>query len=275
MDLLSCPECGNQPKLSSLEPEYQTMKYFCSVHCSIGDWKPTKELAAADWNRRVREYEEAVERSESMSEQRDLRADLEICEKATPGPWEVKNESEGSGFFDVVCPDGKGIAPTGCRQNALFIAAARTGWPEAIERAIKAEERVLALESSMQMFKDMCENSPTQELDEQYYKEKIAALREENEKLKNELGSVKYIRDKYQGELVAKEILDDEFENGELVKLLAVVEAAEELLEVANLRGDNELPHPADDPKLWTARAQTAWDELAQSLAAAGYGGEE
>lgn len=39
----------------------------------------------------------------------------------------------------------------------------------------------------------------------------------------------------------------------------AIVEAAVEVLEVADLRGDTELPHPANDPKLWTARMQTAW----------------
>lgn len=49
---------------------------------------------------------------------------------------------------------------------------------------------------------------------------------------------------------------------------LKLVEVLEELLEVANLRGDNELPHPADDPKLWTARMQIAWDEAQQALAA-------
>lgn len=58
-------------------------------------------------------------------------------------------------------------------------------------------------------------------------------------------------------------------------RLRAVADAAEELFEVANLRGDNELPHPTDDPKLWTARAQIAWDELQHALTAAGYGGEE
>ena len=39
--------------------------------------------------------------------------------------------------------------------------------------------------------------------------------------------------------------------------------AAEELLEVAELRGDNELLHPANDSKMWTARMQSAWDDLA------------
>ena len=44
-------------------------------------------------------------------------------------------------------------------------------------------------------------------------------------------------------------------------------DAASELLEVANLRGDNDLPHPADDPKLWTGRMQDAWQDLAEALA--------
>lgn len=56
--LLSCPICGKQPKLSSLEPERQSMKYFCGVHIACGDWKSTKELAILDWNRRVKEYED-------------------------------------------------------------------------------------------------------------------------------------------------------------------------------------------------------------------------
>jgi len=45
-------------------------------------------------------------------------------------------------------------------------------------------------------------------------------------------------------------------------------EAAEEVLEVADLRGDTTLPHPEDDPLTWTARMQTAWDELRAALAA-------
>lgn len=60
--LLPCPECGEQPKLSSLEPQYSQMKYFCGVHCSTGDWKETEELAEIDWNRRVKEYEEESQR---------------------------------------------------------------------------------------------------------------------------------------------------------------------------------------------------------------------
>lgn len=46
----------------------------------------------------------------------------------------------------------------------------------------------------------------------------------------------------------------------------SVIDAAEELLKVAELRGDNELPHPANDPKLWTARMQQAWIDLEEAL---------
>lgn len=53
---------------------------------------------------------------------------------------------------------------------------------------------------------------------------------------------------------------------GEYVKEAAarieeLEDALIELVEVANLRGDNELPAPPDDPLLWSARMQTAWDE--------------
>jgi hypothetical protein len=65
MGLLPCPECGEQPKLSSQEPEYQSMKYFCGVHCPCGDWKKTEEFAAEDWNRRVQEYKDVLQRLET------------------------------------------------------------------------------------------------------------------------------------------------------------------------------------------------------------------
>ena len=34
-----------------------------------------------------------------------------------------------------------------------------------------------------------------------------------------------------------------------------------ELIEVAALRGDTDLPHPEDDPLLWNVRMQEAWDD--------------
>jgi len=51
--------------------------------------------------------------------------------------------------------------------------------------------------------------------------------------------------------------------NSELSDLLS---AAIELISVANWRGDDKLPHPADDTKAWSARMQTAWDRLYASV---------
>ena len=45
-----------------------------------------------------------------------------------------------------------------------------------------------------------------------------------------------------------------------------VRDSASELLEVAKLRGDNELPCPPDDPKQWSARMQEAWYNLAIAI---------
>lgn len=46
-------------------------------------------------------------------------------------------------------------------------------------------------------------------------------------------------------------------------------EALEELIEVSDLRGDiDEIPHPCDDPKLWTARLISAWDNARAALEA-------
>ena len=51
--------------------------------------------------------------------------------------------------------------------------------------------------------------------------------------------------------------------------------AATELLEVADLRGDSDLPHPSNDNNFWTARMQTAWDDLRVALAESQEGKEE
>lgn len=75
---------------------------------------------------------------------RDLTADLELCAKATPEPW----VEDGAGsVYSADDKDGGDICEMcPCRSldvtnaNAVFIAEAREGWPEAIRRAIKAEE---------------------------------------------------------------------------------------------------------------------------------------
>jgi hypothetical protein len=77
---------------------------------------------------------------------RDLKADLALCEKATPGPWTccTNRHPTTSGFsFGWI----EGPIENWCwtdewrssRNDAKFVAAAREGWPEAIGRAIRAE----------------------------------------------------------------------------------------------------------------------------------------
>jgi len=89
-------------------------------------------------------------------EKRDLGNDLEICEAATPGPWEIKRENIGGSLVVV------SIGPSVLEAEALaddsevniktwldatnddihFFVEAREGWPHAIKRALEAEEKV-------------------------------------------------------------------------------------------------------------------------------------
>ena len=84
-----------------------------------------------------------------MSEQRDLRADLELCQKATPGPWKPFRDTFEPAIYTKLEDGCRGVCVARLeglhgerqRNDANFIAAAREGWPEAIERAIKAESK--------------------------------------------------------------------------------------------------------------------------------------
>lgn len=91
---------------------------------------------------------------------RDLQADLEICNKATPGPWEATSESDEDvrvcqieneecvcclalmGDYNWETEEWKEGSIKQWNKDAEFIAASREGWPHAIERAIKAEAEV-------------------------------------------------------------------------------------------------------------------------------------
>ena len=77
---------------------------------------------------------------------RDLRTDMEICNAATPEPWEltVKGNSVKSYAINGIC---HGMKIHG--KDAYFIAEARQGWPEAIRRAMDAEARANALEDAL------------------------------------------------------------------------------------------------------------------------------
>ena len=95
---------------------------------------------------------------------RDLKADLELCNKATPGPWEICLGSGVSFCTAVMTADGRymicyclpdwfldeGVAPENHVPNLQFIAEAREGWPHAIERARRAEAEVERLRGELE-----------------------------------------------------------------------------------------------------------------------------
>ena len=65
---------------------------------------------------------------------RNLQADLELCERATQGPWKFfENSSIITNETDVW------ICEVLCNNDKQFIAEAREGWPHAIRRALEAE----------------------------------------------------------------------------------------------------------------------------------------
>lgn len=92
---------------------------------------------------------------------RDLKADLEICRKATPGPWLETDESNLDVFVentwgDPVLYEIQYDGPhTAIKQEDMeFMIAAREGWPHAIERAVKAETLVRELVDGLQALFD-------------------------------------------------------------------------------------------------------------------------
>ena len=75
---------------------------------------------------------------------RDLKSDLELCEKATPGPWEIMVRDGVIVIPEIVSGANgySGYYNPPAREDAEFIISSRTGWPHAIERALKAEAEV-------------------------------------------------------------------------------------------------------------------------------------
>lgn len=83
---------------------------------------------------------------------RDLSADLAICSAAQPGPWlrftewgrEVVRDDTFADVISIGGPhDGEYVDMS--PEDATFIVEARTYWPHAIERAIRAEAEVESL----------------------------------------------------------------------------------------------------------------------------------
>lgn len=142
-----------------------------------------------------------------MSEKRDLRKDLEICKKATPGPWEYDGMHQ-----EITTPHGDSywLILSECRSapdqlykrdrfgheydaNFAFIAAAREGWPHAINRAIKSEGFIEKLKLGVlydelaQLRKSSRDCANCEFKANKHYQDKIATLTEENDKLRIDL----------------------------------------------------------------------------------------
>ncbi len=72
---------------------------------------------------------------------RDLKADLELCNKATPGPWEF-----GPIYAGTIAGE---LDEERHRANRELLNNFREGWPHAIERAIEAEALVRELREAL------------------------------------------------------------------------------------------------------------------------------
>jgi hypothetical protein len=97
--------------------------------------------------------------------QRDFAKDREICEAATPGPWMNDNLSnsliwgpKGPGF-GLIAKANYGIL---WRDNARFIAEARTGWPAALD---EIERLRAALEQALRQWQMYADQERGGELD--------------------------------------------------------------------------------------------------------------
>lgn len=95
---------------------------------------------------------------------RDLKADLKLCEEASPGPWWTEGMNALPGLYLYGTKSAKQVhreqnpipgfmecfPPLGLSwEDASFIAAARTGWPETIQELIEARKRIEELEAEL------------------------------------------------------------------------------------------------------------------------------
>lgn len=95
---------------------------------------------------------------------RDLTEDLAICEAATPRQlWAASRDSE----HFVLEALGEVVAICKSAEFSRFVAEARTGWPEAIRRAMDAEKRLMAAERRVTELEEEAERL-RREFDELY-----------------------------------------------------------------------------------------------------------
>jgi len=127
---------------------------------------------------------------------RDLRKDLEICEKATK-KFKLEDGSEPRyfGFTMIVLTD----TYDNWKEDVKFVEESREGWPESINRAIAAEAEVERLNNIMSRVQlKLRRISKLRKLKSDYgeykHQEEVNKLRAEVERLRKALRTISDIR---------------------------------------------------------------------------------
>lgn len=108
-----------------------------------------------------------------MTEQRDFNKDREICNAATEGPWDTARDQAyafdaANDYLEVWCvtaPKGRLICidtqdfcgiedDEAAGPNLQFIAAARKGWPAALDEIEQLKEQIHALEAENHLLRE-------------------------------------------------------------------------------------------------------------------------
>jgi hypothetical protein len=110
----------------------------------------------------------------SQDAERDLEADLLVCERATPGPWHADTTEPGDCVVWAEAPGydpsihvlnigparvgAVGVAFDSEMEDARFVGEARTGWPIALRRALAAEEALRQFKRAHEKKRDASRN---------------------------------------------------------------------------------------------------------------------
>lgn len=78
---------------------------------------------------------------------RDWQRDMEICQKASPGPWRVRSVTANTNYDDElymaeIWNDEKCIAEQVRLRDAKLIVQSREGWPAALGRVTELEAAI-------------------------------------------------------------------------------------------------------------------------------------
>jgi len=110
-------------------------------------------------------YKDIAKQAKEAGLMRDAKADLEICQKATPGPWEAEHRKGANGMYRTevfskqhkviaICAwtpkyCGNGVVKTYREANAEFITLAREALPYWINRAVELERELKRIRLGM------------------------------------------------------------------------------------------------------------------------------